>query len=328
MKHLSLLIMLSISALFAAGKASAQSPASYPTRPIRMVIPFAPGGASDFVGRIIQQKLGEVLGQQIVIENRAGAAGNIGVEIVARAAPDGYTILLGNVGTMAINPSIYPEFKIKPMRDLIGITAVADIPGGIVVHPSIPSATVTDLIAYAKARPGQLNYGSAGVSSAQSLAFEFLMSKAGIKIMHIPYKGGAGAATIALISGEVNIAVGTLASFIPHQKSGKLKIVGVLAEKRFGSLPDIPTLVESGFPELTTASWQGVFVPAGTPRPIVDKLYAAINKVVADPQVLDRFAVAGAELVINKSPEDCAVFLKSQSEFWAKIAKQLGVVGK
>jgi len=325
MNHLSLWVMLTILAFLPANSASAQPATDYPNKPIRMVVPFAPGGASDFVARIIQPKMMEVLGQQIVIENRAGAGGNIGVEIVARSAPDGYTILLGNVGTMAINPHLYKNLKVQPMRDLIGITAIADLPGGIALHPSVPCNTIQELIAYAKARPGELNYGSAGVSSAQSLSFEFLIDKAGIKIQHIPYKGGAGAATIGALTGEVKIAVGTMASFAPHIPTGKLKVIAVLAEKRLASHPNIPTLVESGFPELTTASWQGIQVPAGTPRPIVDKLFQTMQKVVADKGVDARFDQVSAVVIVNKSPEDHAKFWKTQSDFWGKLIKRLNI---
>jgi tripartite-type tricarboxylate transporter receptor subunit TctC len=288
MKYLSLLVILVISLFLVAGDTSAQSSISYPTRPIRMIVPFAPGGASDFVARIIQPKLSEVLGTQIVIDNRSGAAGNIGVEVAARAIPDGYTILNGNVGTMAINPSVFPNYEIKPMRDLIGITALTDVPGGLAIHPSIPAKTIKDFIAYAKTCPGKLNYGSAGASSSSRLAFEFFMAKAGINLMHVPYKGGAGAATIALISGEVQASLANVASFIPHLKTGKLKLIGVMFDKRLPSLPDIPTLAESGFPEMTAGSWQGIYVPVGTPRPIVNKLHSALSKVMQDPWVIDR----------------------------------------
>ena len=325
MKRLSLFLMSALSVLLIANGASAQSPSDYPTKTIRMIVPFAPGGASDFVARIIQPKFMELLGQQIVIENRAGAGGNIAVELVARAAPDGYTMLLGNVGTMAINPHLYKNLKVQPMRDLIGITAIADLPGGIALHPSVPCNTIQELITYAKARPGELNYGSAGVSSAQSLSFEFLIDKAGIKIQHIPYKGGAGAATIGALTGEVKIAVGTMASFAPHIPTGKLKVIAVLAEKRLASHPNIPTLVESGFPELTTASWQGVQVPAGTPRPIVDKLFNTLMKVVEDKGVQDRFNQVSAVVIANKSPEEHAQFWKVQSDFWEKLIKRLNI---
>ena len=325
MKHLLLLVMLVISALLTAVNAPAQSPANYPARSIRMIVPFAPGGASDFVARVIQPKLSEVLGKQVVIDNRAGAAGNVGVEVVAHAIPDGYTILNGNVGTMAINPSVFPAFEIKPLRDLIGITAVTDVPGGLAIHPSIPATTIKDFIAYAKTRPGKLNYGSAGASSSTRLAFEFLMAKSGINLVHVPYKGGAGAATIGLISGEVQASFASVASFIPHLKTGKLKLIGVMFDKRLPSLPDTPTLAESGFPELITGSWQGIYVPVGTPRPIVDKLYSAFNKVMQDPWVIDRLGTGGAEPFTSKSPEDFTIFLKSQNEFWEKLVKQLGI---
>jgi len=324
-KHLSLLLLFTLSILLAANGASAQSPSDYPTKPIRMIIPFAPGGASDFVARIIQPKMMELLGQQIVIENRAGAGGNIAVELVARAAPDGYTVLLGNVGTMAINPHLYKNLKTQPMRDLIGITAIADLPGGVAVHPSLPVNTIPELVAYAKAHPGELSYGSAGVSSAQSLSFEFLIDKAGLKILHVPYKGGAGAATIGALSGEVKIAVGTMASFAPHIPTGKLKVIGVLAQKRLASHPNIATLAESGFPELTTASWQGLQVPAGTPRPIVDKLFNTMMKVVEDKGVDARFDQVSAVVIVNKSPEDHAIFWKTQSDFWGKLIKRLNI---
>lgn len=325
MKQLSLWIMLTVSVFLTANGAHAQPASDYPTKAIRMVVPFAPGGASDFVARIVQPKLSEILGQTITIDNRAGAGGNIGVEVVARAEPDGYTILLGNVGTMTINPHLYTNFKIKPMLDLIGISAIADLPGGIALHPSVPVSTIKELVAYAKARPGELNYGSAGVSSAQSLSFEFFIDKAGLNIQHIPYKGGAGAATIGALSGEVKIAVGTMASFSAHHASGKLKVVGVLAEKRLASHPNLPTLVESGFPELTTASWQGIFVPKGTPRPIVVKLHAALMKVLEDKDVNDRFAQVSAVKIANKSPEDFAAFMKTQTDFWGGLIKRLNI---
>ena len=324
---LSLLAVSTTVAMLTAYGAIAQPAAGYPAKPIRMIVPFAPGGASDFVARIIQPKLSELLGQHLVVENRSGAAGNIGVEIAARATPDGYTVLLGNVGAMAINPSIFPDFKIKPLRDLICTTAIADLPGGLAVHPSIPPNTVTELIAYAKSRPGQLDYGSAGVSSAGSLSFEFLINKVGLDIQHIPYNGGVGAAMIALLGGEIKIVAGNMASFTPHLKSGKLKVIGVIAEKRLATNPEIPTLVESGFPELTNAAWQGVFVPVATPRPIVDKLYAALIKVTQDPLVVGRLAQSGAVTIANKSPEDCTAFVRRQSDFWAALIKRLGIKG-
>lgn len=301
---------------------------TYPSRPVRMIIPFAPGGASDFVGRIIQPKLSEELGQQVVADNRAGAAGNIGVELAARAAPDGYTILLGNVGTMAINPSVFPKFPVRPLRDLTAITLVVDVPGAMGVHPSVPAATVKEFIEYARARPGKLSYGSTGASSAQRLAFEFFMSKAGIRLLHVPYKGGAGPATTAVLAGEVTATMVTTASFVPHMKTGRIKVLAVIAPKRVSAMPDVPTMVESGFPELTLGSWQGVFAPAGTPWPIVKRLHAAVTRTLEDAEVLKRLGTASAQVITSKSPEDFAAFHKAQNEFWAKIVKDVGATAE
>ncbi len=345
MKALSRYVLLSAISLLAAGVAhAAQSAAArsagseagprlskgedYPTRPVRMIVPFAPGGASDFVGRILQPKLGDELGQRIVVDNRTGAAGNIGVEIAARATPDGYTILMGNLGTMAINPSIFPKFPIRPLRDLIGITLVADIPGALAVHPSVPAATVKEFIDYAKARPGQLNYGSSGGASGQRLAFEVFMRIAGIKLVHIPYKDGAGGSTLALLGGEVAATTATVASFIPHLKSGKVRVLAVIAPKRIPQLPDMPTMAESGFPEWVLGSWLGVHVPAGTPRPIVNKLYSDVIKIMSDPWVIERLGAGGAQVVTSKSPEDYAAFMRAQNELWGGVVKEIGVTAE
>ena len=310
----------------AIGLAHAQQ--TYPNRPVRMIVPFAPGGASDFVGRILQPKLSEVLGQQVVIDNRTGASGNIGVEIAARAPADGYTILLGNVGTMAVNPAIYPSFPVKPVDDLVGISLLVDVPGAFAVHPSVPAKSVAELIAYAKSRPGQLNYGSSGAGSAQRLAFEFMMNKSGIKLVHIPYKGGAGAATAAVLAGEVCCTMVTVASFIPHVKSGKARVLAVMAPQRVSQLPDTPTMSEVGFPELTLGSWQGMFLPKGTARPIVNQLYRALMTTMQDPETVKRLHAGGAEIVTSKSPEEFAKFMKEQNAFWAKIVKSVGAIAE
>ena len=313
--------------MFLAGVLSSAAVAQdYPSRPVRMIIPFGPGGASDFVARIIAPKMGDALGQQIVIDNRSGAAGNIGVEVAGRASADGYTILLGNVGAMAINPSVFPKFSIRPLRDFTGISMVSDVPGALAIHPSIPAATIKEFVAYAKTRPGQMNYGSTGPSSAQRLAFEFFMSKSGIKLAHIPYKAGAGASTIALLGGEVSATMLTVASFIPHVKSGRLKVLAVVSPNRVPQLPEVPTMIESGFPELRLGSWQGVYVPTGTPRPVVNKLFATVIKVMADSEVIERYRLGGALVVTSKSPEDFATFMKVQTGFWAKLVTQLGAV--
>jgi tripartite-type tricarboxylate transporter receptor subunit TctC len=303
----------------------AQTNANYPTRPVRMIVPFAPGGASDFVGRILQPKLSEELGQQIVIDNRAGASGNIGVELSANAPADGYTFLLGNVGTMAINPAVYLKFPVKPVRDFICVSLVVDVAGALAVHTSVPGSTFKDFVDYAKSRPGKLNYGAAAASSAQGLTMEYLKLKTGIDIQQIAYKGGAGPATTALLGGEVVASLVTTASFVPHVKSGRVKVLGVVAPRRVAALPEVPTFLELGFTELKNGSWQGVYLPLKTPQPIVKRLFTAVTKVMADPWVIERLASGGADVLTSKSPEDCAGFMKTQSEFWTKIVKQTGV---
>ena len=309
---------------FAAG-AQAQE---YPSRPIRMVVPFGPGGSSDFTARIIQPKMIERLGQQVVVDNRAGASGNVGVEIAARAPADGYTCFLGNIGTMAINPSIFPNFPVSPLRDFIAVSMVVDVPGALATHPSIPAKSIQEFVAYAKTRPGQLNYGSSGAGSAQRLAYEVFMSRAGINIVHIPYKGGAGAATTAVLAGEVSSTMVTVASFIPHVKTGKLRVLAVVAPSRVPQLPDVPTFAESGFPELTVGSWQGMYLPAGTPKPVVDRMFKAMTAVLADPWVIERFTLGGAIVLPSKSPQEFAQFMKQQNALWAKTVKAIGVVGE
>ena len=301
-------------------------PASqYPSRPVRMVIPFAPGGASDFIGRILQPKLTEVLGQQVVAENRPGASGNIGVEVAALATPDGYTFLLGNVSSMGINPSMFPKFPIRADRDFIPITLVVDVPGALGVHGALPVRNMSEFIAYARQRPGKLNYGSAGYGSAQRMAFEFFMSKAGIKMTHVPYKGGAGASTVATIAGEVAATMVTTASLVPHANSGKIKILAVVAKKRIPALPDTPTMVELGYPELSLGSWQGVYVPKGTPRPIVDRLFRIVTQVVHDPWVGERYEKVSAQQITSESPQEFDRFMKEQVAFWGRVIKDIGI---
>ena len=306
-----------------AGAVNAQN---YPTKPINMIVPFAPGGASDIVARIISPLLIKELGQQIVVDNRGGASGNIGVAYAARASNDGYNILLGNIGTMAINPALFQKFPIKPVRDFIAVTQVVDAPTALVLHPSIPAKTVKEFIEYAKARPGKLNYGTAGPGSNGRLEMELFMDYTGIDLVQVPYKGGAGAAAIGLISGEVQCGFQTLASVITHVNAGKLKVVGIAAQKRVKALPDVPIMPELGYDSMKSGSWQGVYVPAGTPAPIVNKLFAVVIKVMGDPEVTKRLNDNGIEVVTSKSPEEFAVFMKDENEKWAKVVKKVGVV--
>ena len=316
-------VLLSAVILLAAGVANAQN---YPTKPINMIVPFAPGGASDLVARIISPLLSKELGQQIVVDNRGGASGNIGVAYAARASNDGYNILLGNIGTMAINPALFKKFQVNPVRDFIAITQVVDAPTALVIHPSIPAKTVKEFIEYAKARPGKLNFGTAGPGSNGRLEMELFMDYTGIDLVHVPYKGGAGGAAIGLLSGEVQCGFQTLASVMTHVNAGKLKVLGIAAQKRVKALPDVPIMSEQGFDSMRSGSWQGVYVPAGTPAPIVNKLFAIFTKVMANAEVTKRLNDNGVEVVTSKSPEEFAVFMKNENEKWARVVNKVGVV--
>ncbi|HWI99562.1 MAG TPA: tripartite tricarboxylate transporter substrate binding protein [Burkholderiales bacterium] len=297
----------------------------YPNKPVKMIIPFAPGGASDFVGRIIQPNLSEVLGQQVVIENRPGASGNIGVEAAARSAPDGYTIVLGNVGSIAINPGVFPKLAADPLKDLVAVTQVVDVPGVLVAHPAFPPNSVKEFVAYAKANPGKVNYASPGSGSQNRLEMEKLRNAAGgLDMVHVPYKGGAGPAVSALVAGETHLMFVTASSAMPMIKSGRLKVLAVAAPKRLQPLPDVPTMSEAGYPAFETGSWQGVLVPAGTPKEVVERLYAATVKTMQTREVRERLGQGGVEVVTSASPAAFEQFVADETARWGKAAKEAG----
>jgi len=283
-------------------------------------VPFAPGGASDFVGRIIQPAMAEHLGQQVVIDNRPGAAGNIGVETAVRASPDGYTFLLGNVGTMAINPVYYLKFPFKPLKDLIPVTQVVDVPGSLVVHPSLPAKNVKELIAHLKANPGKLNYGSPAPSSANNLEAVMFLNHTGTSAVGVPYKGGAGPATVGLLANEVQFMFATFSSTVSFAKQGRLRMLGVLAPERNSAYPEVATMREQGF-DMAVGSWQGVFLPAGTPRPIVSKLFDVTQKTMKDATVNKRLNDGGVPAIVSKSPEEFAKFVKEETERFGKVIR-------
>ncbi|MFN2646892.1 MAG: Bug family tripartite tricarboxylate transporter substrate binding protein [Burkholderiales bacterium] len=297
---------------------------AYPTKPIRMIIPFAPGGASDFVGRIMQPKMNELLGQPIVVENRAGAAGNIGAEAAAKSAPDGYTIFLGNVGSIAINPGVYPKLSINPVKDFIAVNQVVDVPSVLIIHPSVPANNVRELVTYAKANQGKLNFASPGSGSLDRLEMELFRKLQKLDIVHVPYKGGAGPATAGLMGGETQLMFATAASAMPGVKSGRLKPLAVTSAKRIDTLPDVPTVAEAGYADLKAGSWQGIFVPAGTPRDVVDRLFAVTSQVMKDTDVIARLKNGGAESVTSASPAEFQKYVAAETERWAKIAKEAG----
>jgi tripartite-type tricarboxylate transporter receptor subunit TctC len=304
--------------------AGAQSAANYPTQPIRMIVPFAPGGASDFIARLVQPGMSQTLGQQIVVENRAGAAGNVGMDIAARAAPDGYTLYLGNVGTVSINPSLYSDLTVKPERDFVGVTILTETPGVMIANPKFPPNSVKELVEYAKARPGRVNFASPGSGSLNRLEMEIFRRDAGLDMTHVPYKGGAGPAVADVIGGHVELMFVTISSAIQHIKAGRLKALAVTTRERNPSLPDVPTMGELGWRNNVSASWQGLLVPAKTPRPIIDKIHAAALQAMADEKVRERIMQAGVIPVTSKSPEEFKSYLDAEAKKWGEVVRAVG----
>ena len=300
------------------GGATAQD---YPAKPIRLIAPFAPGGATDVLARITGQKLNERMGQPVVVENRTGAGGNIGAEQVAKAAPDGYTLLMGGV-PHAIAVSLYPKLGYDLVKDLSAIAEVASFPSMIVLHPSLPAKNVKELIALAKARPGQLNFGSAGNGSPNQLALELFKTMAGVNMAHIPYKG-AGQVVGDLLAGQLQLASMGFPVAMPHVKSGKLRAIAVTGAARSPLLPDLTTVAEAGLPGFDVTSWYGVFGPAALPREIVVKLNAEIGRGINAPELKERLVALGAE-PSTKSPEAFAQYVRDEIVKWARVVKASG----
>jgi tripartite-type tricarboxylate transporter receptor subunit TctC len=307
--------------------AHAQSSANYPSKPIRMIIPFAPGGASDFVGRMIAQPLGQLLGQQVIADNRPGASGNIGLEAAARAAPDGYTVFQGNIGTLAVNPGIYPTLSVKPTRDFTPVTQVVDVADVLVTHPSLPAKNVKELVTFAKAHKGQLNFASPGSGSFNRLEMEYFIRAVGIDMVHVPYKGGAGPAVTAMVSGETVVMFTTVSSAVSFVKANRLRALGVTTPKKISALPDTATMKDQGI-DMTSGSWQGVMLPVKTPKEIVDRLYAALMKVMAQPEVKKRLEDGGAQVVTSAHPEDFGRLVAQETDRWTKVIKDAGVTAE
>lgn len=317
-------IATGLSALAAGQAGAAEDPAQYPTQPIRMIVPFASGGASDFTARNLQPGMAQSLGQQIVIENRPGAAGNIATEAAAHAAPDGYTIFLGNVGTVSINKSLYKDLAVDPATAFVGVSLVAETPGLMVAYPKFPPNTLRELVAYAKANPGKVNYASPGSGSLNSLEMELFRRAAGLAMTHVPYKGGAGPATSDTVDGHVEMTLVTISSAIRQVKDGRLKALAVTTRERAPSLPNVPTMLEQGFPDSVSASWQGVLVPTATPRPIIDKLFDAVATAMADPQVRERMRDAGIFPVVSASPDEFQAYLARDADRWGRLIAETG----
>jgi tripartite-type tricarboxylate transporter receptor subunit TctC len=306
-------------ALAAAAHAAAQA---WPSKPIRLVVPFPPGGAVDFYARVVQQPLSEVLGQTVVIDNKAGASGMVGAEAVAKAPPDGYTLLLGNIASLAINVGIYPKMPYDPLKDFTPIVRTVDVNYVLVVHPSVPAKSVPELIAYAKANPGKLSYGSAGSGSLPHLGTELFKAQTGTDMVHVPYKGG-GPMVTDLLGGSVHLVIADQANLMPHVQSGKLRALAVATPKRSPNAPDLPTIAESGLAGYDATAWQGLVGPAGMPPDIVKRLNEAFNKVMALPAVREKLVGGGLEPV-GGTPEQFGSFIGSEIAKWTKIAKDVG----
>jgi len=302
--------------------APAMAQENYPNRPVKILVPYGPGGATDIIARIVAQHLTEHTGQAFIVENRPGANGNLALEAAAKAAADGYTLLVGNVSTNAINESIYAaSLSIKPSRDLAGITKLVEIPHIVVAPASLPANNIAELIALAKKEPGKLNYASVGIGSYPHLDMERFMRAAGVQFTHVPYKGGAGQAIPAMIAGEVQLAFFNMASLLPHIKSGRLKALAAIPTQRLPELPNVPTLAEQGFPGIGTNAWQGMFAPAATPKPVVDALHRAVFVVLSRPDTKDGLARQMMSVELSKSPQEFTDLVRRETAAWGDFLR-------
>ena len=312
-----------LAAVIALGVASTAALAqTYPAKPVRMVVPFPAGGATDIVARLVAQKMTEAFGQQVLIDNRAGAAGTIGSDAVAKAAPDGYTLLVGTSSTHAIAQSLYAKLAYESIRDFTPVAGLATSTITLSAHPSVPARTVKDLIALAKAKPDALSFASSGSGGVSHLVGEMFKFQAGVQMLHVPYKGDAPALA-DLVGGQVSLQFGTAVSFLPYIQSGKLKALAVTSTKRSPILPDVPTVSESGLKGFEALQWFGVFGPAGLPRDLVARLHGEIQRIVQTPELKDRLTKLASEPLVG-TPEQFAAFQKSEIAKWAKVVKASG----
>lgn len=308
--------------IYAFNGVAAESAVRFPDKPIRLVVGFAPGGAPDIIGRLVGQKLGERLGQQVVVDNRPGATGNIGAEIVARAAPNGHTLFMATV-SVAISPNFYKSLPFDPVGSFTPVSRVAIVPLLVVVHPSLPVKSIRELIEHAKSKPGVLNYASVGTGSPQHLSAELFKSTAGVKLVHVPYKGG-GPATTAILSGESHLFFAGMPPALPYARAGRLRALAVSTAKRSPSAPEVPTVAEAGLQGFEADNWHGVLAPRGTPQAVVAKLNREIVAVLAQDDIQKQLIRAGAEGV-SSSPDEFAKFIRAETGKWAKVARQADV---
>jgi tripartite-type tricarboxylate transporter receptor subunit TctC len=312
--------------LFAAAfglSASLAHAQNFPNRPITLVIPFAPGGSTSIVGRGVADKMGELLGEKVVVDNRPGAGGTVGTKAVAKSDPDGYTLLLGYTGTLAIGPSLYKNVGYDPRKDFAPIGLIGNAPNSLVVNPTFPAKTVAELIAYAKANPGKVNFGSAGAGTASHITGEYFARAAGITLVHIPYKG-TGPALTDLLGGHIPMAFAPVPASHANVAAGKLRALAVTSTTRSGLMPEVPTIAESGLAGFDASLYYGLAAPAGTPRPIIDKLNKALRDALASDEVKRQLGNDGTEITPG-TPEDYAAFIDKDEKKWAGLVKQSGV---
>jgi tripartite-type tricarboxylate transporter receptor subunit TctC len=319
MSHPRYLIALALA--LGCGSALAQT-AAYPTKPIRFIMPFSPGGQTDILGRILGQQLAFQLGQSVVAENRPGAGSNLGMELAAKSAPDGYTIVLVSPA-LVISPSLYKKLNYAPLKDLAPVGLVANAPNILLVHPSVPARTLKELVALARANPGKLNFGSGGVGTSIHLAGEMMKSLTGVNIVHVPYKGGNDAMT-ALQGGQIEMMVNGIAPVLPQLRSGRVRGLAMLTAERVASLPEVPTAKEAGIPNYEASNWYGVLAPAGTPREIIVRLNTEFRNILGMPEVRERFLAAGVNTRSN-TPDEFAAFIKSEAERYAQVIKAANI---
>ena len=322
--HRSVALLFTVTVALAAGmgQTSAQDVKNYPQKPVRFIVPFAPGGGVDIVARAVAGRLGEILGQQVIVDNRGGGGTIIGTELGARAAPDGYTLLFGST-TLAINPSLRTKLPYDTLKDLVPVTQASFQAYVLAVHPSVPAKNVKEFIALAKAKPDTLTYGSPGIGSGSHLVAEFFALSTGVKTVHVPYKGSSPAMA-DLIGGQIQFTYGTILAVYPQVRNGKIRPLAVSSAKRTSVMPEVPTIAEAGVPRFDATSWNGVLVPAGTPRPIIDKVHAGVVKALQSPEVKDRLVGDGAEPV-GSTPEQFAAFIRVEIAKWGKVIKAAGI---
>lgn len=313
-------LLLALALLFP-GTLAAQTD-TYPSRPIRIVVAFTAGGTTDIIARLVGKKMTEAWGQPVVIENRPGAGGNLGSSVVAKAPADGYTLLIGSVGPLAINATLYPNMPYDHLKDFVPICLVAEVPNMLVVHPSVPAQSVQELVTLARQRPGALNYGSTGNGTTGHLSGELLNEQAKIDLVHIPYRGAT--AVTDLLGGQIQLMFATIPSVIQHVRAGSLRAIAVTSSRRSAALPDIPTVAEAGYSGFEASSWFGFVAPTGTPDPIIRKLHAQIASIVKMPDINEQLSSQGADPV-GSTPEEFGQYMRRETEKWAKVVKASGI---